>query len=332
MPLNTAGLDPAIAQAIAGVVQAVNALVQALGGGAGTAQLTSGSAMTSTPAPAISGTAPLVGGADGGGPGAPGAPTQLPVQSPTQTPVTQAPGTPPGKAGGPSTAKVATFNVLGSSHTAAGGNKPGLRSGPERVPGMIRQLTGHGVEIAGLQEFQGDQQAAFKAAKTGFDMVAEKDNAVIWKADKYRKVGQTTLTIPYFEGNARKMPAVQLEDIATGKRVWVLSVHNPADTKDHPHNVKNRREAERRERAFIQQLEATGVPVIVAGDFNDNKEATSAMTQGGLTSVADPAGNAGNIDWMFGSRGVKFGATTQDRAPKQDNTSDHPIVVTSATF
>ncbi len=322
-PLNTAGLDPAIAQALMAVAEAVSALVRILGGAAGMAQPATGAALTTAGMP--SGVAGAGGGGGGRAAGAPGAP----VQGPTQTPVTQ---TPPGTTGGASTAKVATFNVLGASHTAAGGNNPGLASGAARVPGMIKQLMGHGVEIAGLQEFQESQQAAFKGANTGYDMVAEKDNAVIWKADRYKKVGQKSLTIPYFEGHARTMPAVQLEDLKTGTKVWVLSVHNPADTTGHRHNVANRREAERRERAFIKELEATGVPVIVAGDFNDDKEATSAMTQGGLTTVADPTGNARNIDWMFGSKGVQFGTTTKDNAPKQDKISDHPIVVTTATF
>ncbi len=313
MPLQTAGLDPAIAQALGGVAQAIGALVQALG----MAQPTTGAQLAGAPG---TGTAPTVAGTAGGGPG-PG--SGVPVQSPTQVPKQSA---------GSSTAKVATFNVLGSSHTNASGNKPEYASGVQRVPDMIQQLKKHDVEIAGLQEFQGDQQRAFKAAKTGYDMVGEQDNAVVWKADRYRKVGQTSLTIPYFKGKPREMPAVQLEDIATGKRVWVLSVHNPADTKSNPGNAGNRREAERRERAFIAKLEATGVPVIVAGDFNDDKQSTSAMTQGGLTTVADPKGTARNIDWVFGSRGVRFGATTRDTDPRTDKTSDHPIVVTTATF
>ena len=315
MPSNTVGLDPAIAQAIAGVARALGALTQVLGGGAG----------------AGGGAAQLAAGTIGSGPFAA---TGLPAQStPTQVPA-PAPVMPtaPPNPGSPSTAKVATFNVLGSSHTNASGNKPDYASGVQRVPEMIQQLKKHDVEIAGLQEFQGDQQQAFRAANTGYDMVGERDNAVIWKADRYRKVGQTSLTIPYFKGKPREMPAVQLEDVATGTRVWVLSVHNPADTKSNPGNAGNRREAERRERAFIQNLEATGVPVIVAGDFNDDKQSTGAMTAGGLTTVADPKGNARNIDWVFGSRGVQFGATTRDTDPRADRTSDHPIVVTTATF
>jgi endonuclease/exonuclease/phosphatase family metal-dependent hydrolase len=145
-------------------------------------------------------------------------------------------------------------------------------------------------------------------------------------------VDSKSLTIPYFEGHPRKMPAVLLEDKATGQRMWVLNVHNPADTKAHPHNAANRAEALRREHAFVEQLKQSGLPVIVTGDFNDNKEARSGMTAGGLTKVADPAGNAGNIDWVFGTDGVSFASTVRDTAPREDKTSDHPLVVTTATF
>ena len=176
------------------------------------------------------------------------------------------------------------------------------------------------------------QQAAFRKAGTGYDMHGERDNVIAWKADRYAKVGESSLTIPYFEGSPRKMPAVLLQDRATGTRVWVLNVHNPADTKDHPQNAANRAEAVRRERAFVAQLEQTGVPVIVTGDFNDRDRATDAMTAGNLTRVARPTANANGIDWVFGTSGVQFSGTTRDNGPRVDRTSDHPIVITSATF
>ncbi len=318
-PSTTTSLEPALAQALSAISEAITALTRVLGG---SRQPVAGATLTSSPAPASASamaSAPLAAGANGGVTAA------APASGAASTPA-------PAPAGGRSTARVATFNVLGASHTDAGGNKPGWATGVQRVPEMIQELRSGGVEIAGLQEFQPSQQQAFKAAKTGYELHGERDNVIAWRSDRYRKVGATSLTIPYFEGSPRKMPAVQLEDRATGKRVWVLNVHNPADTKAHPRNVANRREAERRERAFVEQLKQSGVPVLVVGDFNDNRESIDAMTAGGLTSVARPRQNASGIDWVFGSQGVNFANTTRDFGPRQDRTSDHPIVTTTATF
>lgn len=270
-------------------------------------------------------------------PGAVTAPTPAPTgtttPAPTPTTGTQGGGGGGGGgSGGASTAKVASFNVLGASHTAAGGNKPEYKSGVDRVPGMVDQLKKHNVEIAGLQEFQDSQQDAFKKAAPGYALFGDKDNFVTWKTDRYETVDQKLFDIPYFEGNIRKMPAVKLKDKQTGKEVWVISVHNPADTKDHPKNAANRAEAIKRERAFIEDLKKSGVPVIITGDFNDDAEARNGMTAGGLTHVADPKGDARNIDWVFGTSGVQFGATTRDTSPRDSKVSDHPIVVTTATF
>ncbi len=48
---------------------------------------------------------------------------------------------------------VASFNVLGHSHTTSGGNKPWMASGPARTQGMVALLRRHRVDVAGLQEY-----------------------------------------------------------------------------------------------------------------------------------------------------------------------------------
>ena len=170
-----------------------------------------------------------------GAPAAMPAPVQAPVQaaSPTSTAVQQA-------RTGAGSLRIASFNVLGSSHTSAGGNKPQFGSGVDRVPAMIEQLQRNRVDVAGLQEFQGDQQAAFRRAGTGYAMHGERDNVVIWREDRFRMVEHRSLTIPYHGGKPREMPAVLLEDLATGQRSWHVNVHNPADTKSSPNNGAHR--------------------------------------------------------------------------------------------
>jgi len=239
-------------------------------------------------------------------------------------------GTTPPQPGGKSSFNIASFNVLGSSHTAGGGNKPGMRSGVERTRGAVQALQSHNVDIAGLQEFQGDQQAEFKKLAPGYGMAGEKDNAIVWNKAKFRLVEKRSVTIPYFEGHKRQMPVVQLEDKATGKRLWVVNVHNPADTKDHPHNAANRAKAVNIEQALARELQATGIPVMFTGDFNERNTVDNQMDQVGLNSAA-PNGARSSIDYVFGS-GVKFSNYSNDRSTVTSGTSDHPIITTTATI
>ena len=56
---------------------------------------------------------------------------------------------------------VATFNVLGDSHTRGGGEHAGMASGPVRMRGAVRLLSAYAVDVAGLQELQRSQATAF---------------------------------------------------------------------------------------------------------------------------------------------------------------------------
>lgn len=239
-------------------------------------------------------------------------------------------GTTPPQPGGKSSFNVSSFNVLGSSHTAGGGNKPGMDSGVDRIRGAVAAMKSHNVDIAGMQEFQGDQQAAFKRLAPNFGVVGEKDNAIVYNKEKFRLVEKRSFSIPYFEGHKREMPIAKLEDKATGKQMWVVNIHNPADTKDHPHNAANRAKAISIEQDLMRQLQATGLPVIFTGDFNDRNSVDGSMDRAGMNSAA-PNQARSEIDYIFGS-GVNFSNYTADHRTQASGTSDHPIVVSTATI
>ncbi|MFN3430668.1 MAG: hypothetical protein ACK46X_12020, partial [Candidatus Sericytochromatia bacterium] len=57
---------------------------------------------------------------------------------------------------------ISSFNILGSSHTTAGGNKPGYASGPERMKDAVALLKQHDVDIVGFQEMEGNQKKTFQ--------------------------------------------------------------------------------------------------------------------------------------------------------------------------
>jgi endonuclease/exonuclease/phosphatase family metal-dependent hydrolase len=231
--------------------------------------------------------------------------------------------------GGPAQFNIASFNALGASHTAKGGNKPGMRSGTDRAKGLVDYLHKHKVDVVGLQEFEPSQQAAFKKLAPEYQVIGEGANSVAFRKDAFKVVKRQTVKVPYFGGKMTDMPVVQLEDRATGKRAWFISIHNPADTKAHPGNEGNRNRAEQIERDYIERLKASGLPVFIVGDFNERGDARKAMTSGGFMTASDSSGGADEIDWIFGS-GATFSASTVDRSTKSSGTSDHPMVVTTA--
>lgn len=240
-------------------------------------------------------------------------------------------GSTPAQPGGKSKFNVASFNVLGSSHTAPGGNKADRPSGVSRMRGAVAAMKNHNIDIAGMQEFQGDQQKEFKRLAPNFGVVGSNDNAIVYNKEKFKLVEKRSFKIPYFGGHMKEMPIVKLQDKATGKQVWVVNIHNPADTKNSPHNAKNRAKAISIEQNVMRQLQATGIPVIFTGDFNDGKTVDGSMDRVGMNSAA-PKKASRAIDYIFGSSGVSFSNYSNDGRTKKNGTSDHPIIVSTAAI
>jgi murein DD-endopeptidase MepM/ murein hydrolase activator NlpD len=240
---------------------------------------------------------------------------------------------------------MATFNLLGASHTGPGGNQhPGWASGAHRVPAELRLLENHGVAVAGLQEMQPSQLHAFEAlagSRWQHYPVDEKDteNSLVWRNDVFVALQKTTLPIPYFGGRIRQMPMVELRQRATGATAWFINTHNPADIGTSPHNARWRAEAIRREIAAISQLRSSGEdPVFLTGDLNDRALAFCPLTGGGLMHSA--SGGSGDpcspprhmgIDWIFATAPVMFDGFGVDTSPLH-GTSDHALVYTHVTF
>jgi len=237
---------------------------------------------------------------------------------------------------------VATFNTLGASHTAPGGNKPGMASGSARTRGVVRMLEKYGVDVVGLQELQRPQRRAFLAQAAGAYAVwsapRDTENAVAWRRSRFRFVSATTLGVPYFDGHLRRMPVVRLRDLTTGTTTAFLNVHNPADTGRHPRQGHWRAVAVSRETALVRRLASTGSPVVVTGDLNDRRGVYCRFTAHGLTEAAQRAPGARpcrlphrpGIDWIFGTRAVRFSNYTEERSRLVRWTSDHPFVVARA--
>ena len=240
---------------------------------------------------------------------------------------------------------MASFNVLGSSHTGGGGHHAWLASGPQRIGGVLALLNAHNISVVGMQEFQPNQRATFQNRAGGWAMYPglsmgrrAGENSVAWRDDTWEMVKPGLIPIPYFNGRIRPMPYVLLRHKATGVQAYFSTFHNPANIGGNMQRFRN--EATRRQVGLFNRLEGTGIPQFVTGDMNERAEYFCRVT--GSTPLVAAAGgsNSGGcrpprpsqIDWIFGSPDAQFSEYRADRSPLVRRTSDHPILVTKVTI
>jgi endonuclease/exonuclease/phosphatase family metal-dependent hydrolase len=247
----------------------------------------------------------------------------------------------------PTAFRVASFNVLGHSHTTGGGNKPGYAAGPTRMRMAVQILRNYGADLIGFQEFEPIQNASFMRLTAGRygtypGMKIGKPGVrrtIAWRSDTWELVQADTVPVPYFRGNRVPMPYVLLEHKKTGQRVWAMNVHNPTSNAKRGNNARWRAVSKQIQTNLVNRLhKETEYPVILMGDFNERAEAFCTVTSrapmrasnGGSTGGAcRPPGDLG-IDWIFGTTDIEFTSHVRTRAGLVARASDHPIVVADA--
>jgi endonuclease/exonuclease/phosphatase family metal-dependent hydrolase len=118
----------------------------------------------------------------------------------------------------------------------------------------------------------------------------------------------------------------------TGADFYVMNTHNAADV--HGPAARKRRVAVRRQLRKLTQLRRRGAPVLFTGDMNDRRRVYCAVTRrhrfkaasGGSGGKHCSVPRANGIDWIFGSRDVKFGRWVSDGTPRARGISDHALV------
>ncbi|MBD8868207.1 peptidoglycan DD-metalloendopeptidase family protein [Nocardioides donggukensis] len=233
-----------------------------------------------------------------------------------------------------------SFNVLGASHTAKGGNKAKWPDYHVRLPKAIDALESAGADVVGLQEFQRKQRALFKELterRWGIfpkGTKADPENSIVWRKSQFRRLEGATFPVPYFEGRIRQMPYVLLQDKQTGRTAYVINVHNPATTPSHPGSAKWRVEALKRERQLVIDLRASGRPVFLTGDFNDREKAFCPLTEGKLMISPNsiPSFDCAMpkyywVDWIFAAGQARFTTLSVDTSMKPKQITDHPLVL-----
>ena len=133
---------------------------------------------------------------------------------------------------------VASFNVLGASHTKS---NPRYATYPSRLVRAASLLNARGLDVVGTQEFQEVQYDYFLNKGYGrtwgahyWDPAGKRrdtENAIIWRKSKMEFVSGSTFDIPYFNGNIRHVPVVLLRQKSSGRTAYFLNVHNPANTR-----------------------------------------------------------------------------------------------------
>lgn len=241
--------------------------------------------------------------------------------------------------------RVATYNVLGDSHTGPGGNKPGFPDAGPRMDMTIAHLRSNGIDVVGFQEFEQSQFAMFSSRAGEYSLYPGMSLGnksvrfnIAWRSSVWRLVEGRSLSIPYAGGSRIEMPVVLLESTSTGRRAWFANFHNPADTPSLGNNARWRAEAAGIEISYLTELhQSTGHPVIATGDYNEREEIFCRFTAGGVFSAAAGGSTGGScapppqmqVDWIFGSTGVAFA----DYAVMGTGVaSDHAMVHSTATL
>lgn len=243
----------------------------------------------------------------------------------------------------PTTFQVATFNVLGSSHTAPDGDRPTFRSGTSRMYGQVDLLRSAGIDVVGFQEFQAPQNSTF-VSLTGWEVYpgfqlerSSQANSIAWDPAQWELLEAHTLAVPYFFGNLVDMPYVLLRNRETRLKVWFFNTHNPADKFGSAQRYRDR--AVQLQAGLAQELVATGHPVIYTGDMNDRARYFCSMTaaspmqaaNGGSTGSSCSPPAEMDVDWIMGSLDVEFSGFFKSRYPVERRLSDHPFIFATAT-
>jgi hypothetical protein len=246
------------------------------------------------------------------------------------------------------TFRVGTFNVLGSSHTAAfGGNKRGYSSGATRMGMAFSLINQADLDVIGFQEFEEVQYGRFRSlagsgwdvypgAASGLDRGSIRDS-IAWRTDVWKLVEANSIAIPYFGGDLIRRPVVKLENLASGREVWFFNTHNPASTPNHGNNAHWRGVAISIEIRLANELAADGTPVVFTGDYNDRAEVFCPIVGGTDMVAANGGGYSGScdtpdrmdVDWIFGS-GMEFSGFVSQSQGIIGRVSDHPFVYAEA--
>lgn len=233
-------------------------------------------------------------------------------------------------------AKVMTFNLLGSQHTAPDGTRPDWAPGRIRSEWASSLIAARNGSLVGIQEIQPDQVTSLNTATDGQYTIwpgtsmgyAGAPQSVMWRNSEWTAVWQDTVTIPFMRTQPRPQPVVRLRNNASGQELYFLNAHfSPGKMES------DRRRATAIFIRTIRELQKDGLPILLTGDLNDNHRVFCQLTA--KTKLRSPLGGSNRngsckppagrrVDWIFGSGGT-FGQITIAQGPQVRRTTDHSV-------
>lgn len=247
------------------------------------------------------------------------------------------------------TFQISSFNLLGSGHTAPGGNHPGWASGVTRMNWAVQLLNEGGVDLVGFQEMESPQYkkfmelegsnfAIFPGNRIGNLPMA---NSIAWRLDTWALVRASTIEVPYFHGNMIRKPVVLLQNVHTGQQAYFFNTHNPASTRGPAQEWRNKAVAIEVALANRLREASPDIPVFFTGDMNDREKFFCPVTAGSELLAANGGTNSDGvctppvptkIDWIMGTPEVAFTAYTARDDKLVNKTTDHPVILATANI
>lgn len=254
---------------------------------------------------------------------------------------------------------IASFNVLGASHTdGPKANKPNFSTWTERIKLSVNTINNNGkpFDVIGFQEFEPVQRAYMKENLTGYKMSSKgkESDSIMWNDTRFELVQEGSWESTYFDGKIQE-PWVKLRDRETEAEFYVMSVHDPIDKGQGSPEVRYQNALGHL--AMVNKLKTDG-PVYLVGDFNsaytkdggagaktDEKLTYCVLTGGGMNDAYDLSvprdakcpnkpkdGDRNAIDHVYMTPEIQVQSFTDIPGGNLKNGSDHPTIVTETVI
>ncbi len=226
------------------------------------------------------------------------------------------------------TFSVATLNILGSQHTK--------RRDKRRTVRTARLVRRQELKLIAMQEVQDDQLRWLKVHLPRYRFWPNENLGpgglrlqIAWVRERFDLIDAGSITTT-FSNQERPVPWVRLREEATGRRIFVIDVHNSPLKQE-----SDRDSATREEVRLFRRLRERGGPVLVLGDANERREwfcrvvrrtGARAANGGGVTGDGCSPPDPSYVDWLMGDG--QFG--WRDYRAQDVKISDHRLH--SATF
>lgn len=226
------------------------------------------------------------------------------------------------------TFSVATLNVLGSQHTK--------RRDKRRTVRTARLIRRKELKLIAMQEVQDDQLRRLKVHLPRYRFWPNESLGpgglrlqIAWVRTRFDLIDTGTITTT-FSNQERPVPWVRLRDEATGRRLFVIDVHNSPLEQE-----ADRDSATREEVRLFRRLRERGGPVLILGDANERREwfckvgrrtGARAANGGSVTDDGCTPPDPSYVDWLMGEGQLGW----RDYRAQDVTVSDHRLH--SATF